>query len=375
MLNKVMNELDIKEKELIPFELEDPFNPGNLVKGFISKRSDNRYGALAITHVNGEEAFQIIYATPKQKYPFDKNGKYRFPEAEKIEVYEKLDGTNVLAFNYQAAGKTFQSYKLRLSPFVRNSRFGNFLDMWQELLLRYPGLDGICQANGCSLSFELYGSRNIHLVRYRTSLDTALLFGVSPGGELLSPSCLSDTRGLPTPTLLAEIRTREELEVEYNRLRKEMEAKNSKDEEGIITGTEGGVWYLLDTLGETRQFKCKPESVEQVHWSAGGIGINTIKATAHNVLETESEITLEATMELLREEFSQEQLDVSRPRIEKVVSEMRAHYRLQGEVMERYLALGVSIKENKGAVMREMAKHFPKGDVRRVFTIISNSGK
>ena len=64
-----MNDLQLKEDELQSFEVEDPFNPQNELKGFISRRSDYRYGSIAITHINGRDAYQIQFGTPKQKYP------------------------------------------------------------------------------------------------------------------------------------------------------------------------------------------------------------------------------------------------------------------------------------------------------------------
>src|SRR5437763_962993 len=82
---------------------------------------------------------QVIYATPKLHYPFGKDGRFHFPPIQRLSIYEKLDGTNVLAFRYRdAQGTTRVSYKLRLSAVLRNSKWGAFLDYWKELLARHP---------------------------------------------------------------------------------------------------------------------------------------------------------------------------------------------------------------------------------------------
>ena len=56
-------------------------------------------------------------------------------------------------------------------------------------------------------------------------------------------------------------------------------------------GTEGRVWYMRTLPGDVVMFKCKPESVEQIHFAAGaGLSKNIVRATAYNVLETDSEV-------------------------------------------------------------------------------------
>lgn len=363
----------VKEDELIPFEVEDPFNKPNILKGYLCRRSDHRYGSLIITHINGKENEQIILGTPKQHYPFGRDGEFFFKrlKAKHIRVWEKLDGTNVLAYSYWIGldpANVFQTYKLRLCPVLRESRFGNFLGMWEEMLEKYPEIKNVCWRNGCNVSFELYGSRNYHTIKYKTPLDTAILFGIE-GDAILDPSEL-DALNIPTAPFYGEISTRKNLKKTYNQIREKTEKKLQKDSEGILSGEEGYVWYLTDTDGVTSQYKCKPETIEQIHWSAGGIGRNIIRATAQNVLETEEEITYEDVVKLLQEEFTEQQINTSAPRIRKVVKELREWYSLQERVIKLYKNIGVSIDEDKTAVMRELSEHFPKQSMKKVYTAI-----
>ncbi len=374
MLERVLNDLQVKEDELQSFEVNDPFNPQNLLRGFISLKSDHRYGAVAITHINGKAAYQIHFGTPKQRYPFGKDGDFHFPAAKEIEVYDKLDGTNVFAYRYSRNGERFQTYKLRLSPVLRNSKFGEFLELWKEILERYQQISRVCEVNACGISFEMYGSRNTHLILYEEPLDIALLFGIDHEARILSPSKLNCLK-IPSARLLARITSRQELGREYNRFREDIEKRNIKNEDETISGSEGVVWYLSDLEERVRQFKCKPESVEEIHWANSAIDINTIRATAHNVLETEDEITYESTTRLLREEFSSDQVELSETRIKNVIEDLRQWYAFQREVLDIYNGLGVSINDDKGRVMRKMSEHFPKQRMKKVYTAIVQSGK
>jgi predicted phosphohydrolase len=53
------------------FEKQDPFNPGNVVSGFMCHQKNVMNGSLFITHINGVKvANQLIYGTPKLAYPY-----------------------------------------------------------------------------------------------------------------------------------------------------------------------------------------------------------------------------------------------------------------------------------------------------------------
>jgi len=257
---------------------------------------------------------------------------------------------------------------------MRNSKFGPFLDMWNELLEKRPQTAQICEVKNCGVSFEMYGRRNTHLVLYEEDLEAKILFGVDSNARVIHPLKL-DNLGLPVTASLGKIDPKQDLAREYNQLRENFEKRNRKTEDEKIIGTEGAVWYLVTDEGGMRQFKCKPPSIEAEHWAIGGIDINVIKATAINVLETEDEITYQNTVDLLEEEFSEEQIRNSETRINKVVEELTAWYEFQEQVLEIYLPIGISIKEDKGAVMREMSKHFPRGQASQVYHAIIQSGK
>ena len=55
---------------------------------------------------------------------------------------------------------------------------GPFLDMWKELVRKYPAITQLVSENNCHISFEMYGMRNAHLIIYDVDLLVAILFGI-----------------------------------------------------------------------------------------------------------------------------------------------------------------------------------------------------
>ena len=369
MLEKAIDALGVGAKDLQAFEMEDTFN-GHLLRGYLCRRPDHRYGALYLTHIDGEEAPQLIYATPKLHYPFDRAGTYRFPLAREVLVFEKIDGTNVLGFCYHWRGQSFLTYKLRLSPIVRNSQHGPFLDLWQEILRQYPDIPKLPALNGCAISFELYGARNKHLVVYDVPLAVAVLFGVDAAGHVRPPTDLQ-LLGVPAATLVARLAQVGDYQALYQGHQAECEQGNQLLEEGSLRGTEGRVWYMRPLAGEVVMFKCKPASVEQIHFAIGaGLSKAIVRATAYNVLETEAALSYEGIRALLLEDYSEEEIDGYRPLIDQVIDQLNAEMQFQAQVLAMYDALGLDLATQKDQVMRAFSAQFPKKLMRKVYAVL-----
>ena len=84
-VSKAMELLELAEKWLEPFGVTDPFSKFRL-EGYLSLKPDYRYGALALLKVGGQEVPQLILATPKLHYPFDRNGAFHFPSVKQIDM-------------------------------------------------------------------------------------------------------------------------------------------------------------------------------------------------------------------------------------------------------------------------------------------------
>lgn len=372
-LERACKALEVKPNELNEFEVDDPFND-NCLEGFVCRRGDHRYGALYISRVNGTPRQQLVYATPKFPYPFDKNGMFRFPRGVRlVEAYEKLDGTNVFAYKYTDwSGDVFVTYKTRLLPVLGESRFGPFLTYWREILERYPGIPGaVRDYPGYGLSFELYGARNKHLLIYDVSLDATLLFGVKRDMGLEPPAALpASAHPCPSPDRVL-LRGKEELENYYRAMQAELEAQLTSDEElGGYRGAEGRVWYMA-VDGGWAAFKCKPETIEAIHWAAGGIRKQTIQATAYNVLENHDRCTPEFVKELLLEEFNETEIDLAWALVMRVSAAVNEEAETRSKVFALYESLGLDLAADKAGTMRTLSPHFPKNKMKYVYTILA----
>ncbi len=364
--------LGVEPKWLQGFDVVDPFN-GRRMEGFLSQRPDHRYGGLAILRVDGRPAPQAIYATPKLHYPFDRTGTFRFPPAQSVEIYRKLDGTNVTAYQYRdAAGEVLTTYKLRLSPVLRNGKWGPFLDMWREMLQAHPVIATLPQLNGCAVAFELYGSRNTHLILYDCPLAAALLFGVDASGRPIPPSRLN-TAGVPMAGLLMQLTPQDDLVAGYQALRAKLQAAISPADDEKLRGDEGAVWYLTTPAQEVLLFKCKPEAVEAIHWVTG-LSKEVVRATAWNLLETSETLSYEALAPLLLEEYTIEQIERYRANIEEVIAEVQVQLAFRERVLAAYRATGLSLAADKRAVMRLLAGQFTARDMKKVYAILVNAG-
>lgn len=361
--------IGLDEKWLQPFDVEDPFNDNLRLRGFLCQKPDHRYGALLITHVGDAETPQLILATPKLHYPFGKDGSFHFPPIKTIHLYEKLDGTNVLAYRYRDGdGHWRLTYKLRLSPTLRNSRWGPFLDMWRELLGTHPAIPELAEANGCHISFEMYGARNTHLVVYEKDLALAVLFGVMPDASVI-PLHKLDLLDVPGTSLLGEIAAGEDAVAKYAEIRAQMEQRNKPTEDEKLTGVEGTVWYVEEPGGRVTLWKCKPESVEAIHWALG-INKKAVIATCWNSIETSDELSYETLLPMLAEEYEVRDIEAFRPHIEECIREVQHEFEFKERVLDEYAKLGISIHVDKAGVMRALSQRFLRNEMKKVYALI-----
>jgi len=361
--------IGLDAKWLQAFDVEDPFNDNLRLRGFLCQKPDHRYGALALTHVGETQAPQLILATPKLHYPFGKDGAFHFPPIKKISLYEKLDGTNVLAYRYHdGAGHWRLTYKLRLAPMLRNSKWGPFLDMWQELLRQHPIIPQLAEINDCHLSFEMYGGRNTHLIVYETELAVAALFGVRRDASIV-PLFKLNLLGVPGAPLAGELIAGEDPVTKYAAIRAEMELRNRHTEDEKLVGTEGTVWYVEAPDGRVTMWKCKPESVEEIHWAAG-INKKAVIATCWNLLETSDELNYETLLPLLLEEYQLREIEMFRPHIDNCLKQVNYEFEFKARVLAAYDQLGQSIHDHKGDVMRALSPHFRREEMKKVYTML-----
>ena len=356
-------------KNITEFDEVDPFN-GNQIEGAICHDNNEYYGALFIEKVNGAPHPQLIMGSPKMHYPFDRAGKYNFPPAKYIELFEKLDGTNILAYRYSDGERNYITYKTRLNAILKSGRFGDFLSMWKEVAEKsyFTEIEREMGRSDCNLSFELYGSQNVHLVVYKEALNFRLLFGVRNDGQILSPTQLKNP-DLPTLPLLLKID--KEYQEKYLEMRESLEKKLKAVDEEHFEGEEGMVWYCHLIDGRCVQLKCKPETIEAIHFASGAhMSKNSIIATVWNAFENTDNVIYESVATLLAEEYEQREIDFNKALIERCIGSVREEAQFREKVLSVYQNLGLDINTEKQQVMRAIAPNFPKHLMGKVYGII-----
>ena len=365
------------KRQVIEFEETDPYNPHNIVKGYINRRQGQLYGALWITHINGEKCEQLIYSAPKQHYPFnkDKNGirEWEFPECDYVELYEKLDGTCIISYVYKDCNDAhYLTFKTRLRPFLGEGKYGNFFQLWNEMLEKYPSINNLCSKNYTyNFVFELYGKRNKILIDYDVSLDTKLIFIVDRNDGRISPPTKL-VKGLPVLKVWGELEYGDIDSEDYLDIQKNLEDDLIVDEENkILKGMEGLVWYFIKD-NCAKQIECKPPSILKYHWSGDAIPYESIFITVINAFENFDEPTFDDVVELLLEEFDESKIEKSNVRIKKILKSVFFDKKLQYKLAEDYKKHGFNINEDKVTCMRWFGVHYPKDLSTKIYQLLKS---
>ena len=378
--------LGVPPDTIEPFEADDTFNAPNKLRGFLCRQSTRLYGALLITHIDDRELGhpQLVYGTPKQHYPFatsQETGvrKYRWPRFKRVRVYEKWDGTNIFAYSYRDAdGRAFITYKTRLTPVVRDGKFGGFATMWRRLLDTADGLNDLIVRwvgdGSWGMSFEMCGYENPVLVQYDFPLAVKLIFGVHQEQGAISPPEMFQS-SYSTPCL-TDVGSDSDVSKLYEVTREQAHQSIRKNDDGTLAGTEGAVFYVFSDEGWS-QWKCKPEDVEKIHWSGDFIDYNSIYVTAKNALENVAvdSLTPEFVNTLLKEEYSDKQIANSTENIAKAIAAVREHCDFLDAVRQQYVSCPCEARgAGKAGVMRFMSGAFKRSQMRLVYSALRELG-
>lgn len=353
------------------FEVVDPYN-GNEVKGTIFV-DNTRYGNIMISEVNGKPCEQYIHTTPKFYYPgnvssprFYEEGK--FPEFRKINVYDKLDGTNIFMFSYKdPEGKRYVSYKTRLVPFLSVNGFKDWISLWGRMLKKYEdAINDLSGIEGLNFGFELYGGINKILIDYDVALDAKLLYAIDENGNIIDP----ETFSFPKPSIIATLEPGTDPDASYKEREAILEEVFTRDR-----SAEGCVFYVHSKDGGVIPWKCKPPSVLEAQSEENKIYISVDDAytTAMNAAESITSIDElpEQTYLLLEEVYDEHKIERSKGQVEKAIEQARTYLSMQKKVLDVFKDLGLEWDESrKGDIMREMMQHFPRGMSSKVYTMV-----
>ena len=359
--------------------VQDPYNPQNAVSGHIQRAGGDQYGSLLITHVNGHAAPQEVLAMPKASYPYDKAGNWLLEGAAHLDAYVKYDGTNICQFCYQdAQGNPFTSFKVRPRPFVP-PYFRSMLDL---LLERYPELATTRCDPEMAYFYELFGARNPMLIRYVENLELRVLSCRMPlSNNLISPEekpCLFTRLGCPIAEPVNPPRL-DNLREQYLARQRTLGDALTPAGEAQFEGSEGDMLYVRFNHGArskpgefTRLIKLKAPQIEEIHQTPDRISTLEIRATARNLWEATDNPEFSDLVELLAEDWSDDQIGRSMANIERVLAETLATRAFQDRVLEVYQTLDDpnAWHNDRPGVMRALSAHFKKQDMTRAYNAL-----
>jgi hypothetical protein len=273
-------------------------------------------------------------------------------------VYEKLDGSNILRFAYTHEGKTYITYKTRLSPFLRKNVYQDFKGLWDKMLEKYPIIKTLPPTP--FRAFELYGYMNPIVVKYTTPLNTAFLYFIDANGRIIPPTHYEQ---IPLPVRHWYGDINEPLYKDFE-IKAEEQYVKDKSIEGFMMYQEfeEGVW----TVSKCKSISLLNDSHEHV------ISKDEIHTTALNALEIIMDLNelLAATLKLLVESYPIDYIDFHKEMITIEVNKLLEQIEEEHEVMRLYKKLELDIKADKRKTMQEMMMYYPKSKSSFVYSTI-----
>ena len=142
----------VKKKDLYQFKQET--KKGNIIEGYICRKSNEYLGSMFIEKVNNEDNPQFIHSMPKIHY-YSK--KIEGIEIEEIIFHEKLDGSCIIYYPLYQDGEVIE-----VIPKTRNTVIADdFIFNLLKKAITYP-IEKIVKEYDIVLMFELYGVLNQH---------------------------------------------------------------------------------------------------------------------------------------------------------------------------------------------------------------------
>jgi hypothetical protein len=223
---------------------------------------------------------------------------------------------------------------------------------------------------GLNLCFELWGRGNPHLVEYDRDLGLALHTGVTHD-RLATPAeldVIAQRHGFERPACLAILSGDiGAISAAYRRFQEEFEAQNRASGEGRYI-TEGAILVLADGRSAT-YYKCKPPSIEEIHWAAsalsGAIVLQALAKLAESGVDLRRD-DLEPLLAALREEWDARMVDAATELVERVYAEYIDQLERKRGVWARLEAASVPLGDTR-TVMRYLSEFYPRAQMGWVY--------
>jgi hypothetical protein len=381
MLDQIVSITEVSARQWQGFEVVTP--GGIPFSGYVCRQESEKLGMLAITEMAGEPRLEFVYAMPKIHYPYhqDRDGTVRVvvPVAQNVvdaRFTLKLDGTAIIFYPLtDKDGNVLEVIpRTRLQPVLTPSRWGDWNALLADVLPDRTPVEEAVRAQKVTLVFELWGYRNPHLVKYDVPLKLTLHTAVRHK-KPVSYRRLLDLANRYGLELIPTVETAEPnpdgLARAYRRLQAEMEARNQAAGEDVFL--EEGTILMLSAVDTAVYYKCKPPSIEEIHWTAdNNVSKENIQQALYKMLENgydfdNGSITDVHTM--LETDFEPERIEIAAELIERVYQEFVVELQQKAWLRQLVIDSGIDPGET-GTLMRHLSRHYPKNQMSWVYNAV-----
>lgn len=381
MLDQIVSITEVSARQWQAFSVVSP--GGIPFSGYVCRQESAKLGMLAITEMAGESRLEFVYAMPKIHYPYhqDRDGSVRVvvPVAQNIvdaRFTLKLDGTAVIFYPLtDKAGNVLEVIpRTRLQPVLTPSRWGDWNALLADVLPDRTPVEAAVRAQKVTLVFELWGYRNPHLVKYDVPLKLTLHTAVRHK-KPVSYRRLADIASRYGLELIPTVETADPhpdgLARAYRRLQAEMEARNQAA--GADVYLEEGTILMLSTVDTAVYYKCKPPSIEEIHWTAdNNVSKANIEQTLYKMLENGYDFDSGSVTDLheaLEVDFEPERIEMAADLIERVYQEFLLELQKKAWLRQLVADSGVA-PDDTGTLMRYLSQHYPKNQMSWVYNAV-----
>lgn len=382
MLEQIIQITGVNKKYWNEFDVTT--DGGNHIAGWLCREESERLGMLALTEVNGQARLDLVYAMPKIPYPYQKKDGaaeivISVPQnATDARFNLKLDGTCLIFYPLTDEDGTIIEVipRTRLQPTLTASRWGDWPALLDDAMPDRSNLEQAVREQKITLCFELWGYRNPHLIKYETPLALTLHTGIRHKRPV-SYRILADVAQRYDLPLIESIEVAElndeSLRRAYVAWQEEMEVRNQAA--GEDTFVEEGAVLMISTPRTAAYYKCKPASIEEIHWAWGQTLSKEIILQALYKMRENGYDFAAGQVEDLMEEL---EADFDRPLIESQTDLIRRVWleyvmELQRKEWLRHLVAESGLDPHATPLpdlMRYLSEHYPANQMSWVYNAV-----
>ncbi len=380
-LEEIVTITDVAARHWQPFQATSP--GGIRFAGYLCRQESDRLGTLAVTTLDDQPRLEFIAAMPKIHYPYvqDREGHLQVSISVPLNIVDarftvKLDGTAIIFYPLTAAdGQVLEVVaRTRLLPVLMPSRWGDWFGLLAEALPDRTPVERAVREQHLVLVFELWGYRNPHLVRYERplalTLHTAIRHRKPASYRRLAD--LAQRYGLDlVPTLEVAEPDAAGLATAYRRWQAQLEAANQAAGQDIFV-QEGAV-LMLSTAETATYWKCKPPSIEEIHWQADQhISKEVVRQALLKMLENGYDFAsgrAEDVQATLEADFDPQLVASEAGLIERMYLDFVVELQRQAWLRSLVDSSGLD-PHDLPAMMRHLAQHYGRKEMGWVFATV-----